>query len=85
LDISLDLPTQIALDRVILIDDLSNRPNLSLGQILDVRRTVDSRTLDDLFSSGIPDTVDVGQCDLDAFFPRKIDACYPCHDLTPRA
>ncbi len=67
LDVERDFSSQVALDKVVVLDDLTQLRDVVLGQILDADVGVDAGFLENLVRARSADTVDIGQTDLDAF------------------
>jgi hypothetical protein len=83
LDVALHLSAKVTLDRVIVLDRLSKRPDLTFSQILNLGGSLDARLLDDVLSSRLSDPVNIGQGYVNAFISRKVDTCYTCHNQAP--
>src|SRR5690242_268649 len=81
-DIHLNLLAEIAFDAAFLFDDLADVIDFILGQIANFLGMVDVGLRRDLAGALLPDAVDGGQADPQAFLGRKVDSCYACHVLT---
>ena len=79
LDVHGDLAAQIALHLQVMVDVIAQGADLVFGKILDARIGVDAGRGDDLVRGRAADAVDIGQGDLNAFFPGKVYACDSCH------
>src|SRR5579883_124249 len=83
LDVQVHLAAQVALDRVLVVDQLADAAHLVLGQLADALRGLDIRPRDDLLCARASDAVDVRQRDEDRLVARYVDARDTCHPLIP--
>ena len=72
LDVHGDLAAQIALHLQVMVDVIAQGADLVFGKVLDARIGVDAGRGDDLVRGRAADAVDIGQGDLNAFFPGKV-------------
>jgi len=79
LDVHLHLAAQVALDLVLGVDDLADRLDLLLGQLVDLLVEGDLGPSADLLRGGASDTVEVRERVDDVLATRKIDARDTCH------
>jgi hypothetical protein len=68
------LAPQLALDPVVLIDELTQAGRLGFRQVFHSLIGIHSRMLKDLVAPGAADPIDVGQADLDSFAPWQVNA-----------
>src|SRR6476646_9953791 len=81
LDVHCCFATEIAFDRVVLVDRLTNVQHLLVGEVLDALFRRDSQLLSDLLGRGAADSVNVGQRDFDALVGGDVDPGNTSHSL----
>src|SRR5438552_16318062 len=74
LDVHRDLLAEIAFHAALLFDHTADLPDVVLGEILDADVGAYAGVLQDAVRAHAPDSVDVGESDLDALGARKINA-----------
>ena len=85
LDVHGDFTPEVALYLAVMINVLSQFVNIRFGQILDPDVGVNAGLAKDVLSGAATDTVDIGQPDLNSFFPGQVYAAYtrPIECLPP--
>jgi hypothetical protein len=78
-DILAHLTSQLALDTVVLINELSQAARLGLGEFSDPCVGVYPRVIQDLIAPGATNTIDIGQSNLDSLVTRQVNTCYSGH------
>src|SRR6516225_10278684 len=82
LDVHGDLLAEIAFDAALLLDHLADAADVVLGQILDADVGAHPGRFEDRVRAETPDPIDVGETNLDALGPWKINACDTSHKLS---
>jgi hypothetical protein len=67
LDIHPFFASEITFDLIGLIDVISDAANFTFCHFMDASIRIDIRVFEDIFRTGIADTIDIRQCDFDAF------------------
>ncbi len=81
LDVHRHLAAQVALDLVIGVDVLAHRQNLGIGELVDALLLGDARSLANLLGGAMPDSMDIGECDMHPLVGRNVNACDARHVL----
>ena len=79
LDVHGNFAAQVALYLDVVVNVVAQLADIILGQILDAGIRVHARRLDDIVRDVTANAVDVGQRDLDALLPGKVDTRNSCH------
>ena len=74
-----DLATKITLDLVVVLDVVTQGDELLVVQLMDAQVTADTGGLESLQGTGVSDSENVGQCDLEALVARQVDSNEACH------
>src|SRR5712691_10840134 len=82
LDVHGDFLAEVALHAALHVDDLGDAAGLLLGEVLHPHARLDPGLAQDLVAARYPDSVDVGERDLDPLLPGKVDARDACHVLS---
>src|SRR4029077_4780278 len=81
LDVLRALAAQVALDRHLVVDAVTQLGNLVLGQVTHVRVGADAELVEDVVRRRPADAVDVREADLDALVERDVDPGDTSHQL----
>src|ERR1700682_718570 len=81
-DIHLDLFAEIAFHTTFLFNFLAQTIGLVFREIANLFCIIDARFFGELPRARLPDAVDRGQTNPQAFLRRKIDTCYACHKFS---
>src|SRR5215470_2451542 len=82
LDVELNLTTQIALNTIFTINDLTNPADLLLSQVAHPRIGVDVRLLEDLRAVRAANAVDIANRNGDLLVSRDIYSANACHCIS---
>ena len=84
LDVQSNVAAQVALnDDVSLIDVVTDLSLFFQSQVLDAGIGVDASCFQDLVSSGLADTINVGETHLNALLAGQVNAGNTCHSSYP--
>src|SRR3990170_3672593 len=78
-DVRLDLTSEVALDLEVGFDLVAKLDQLLVTERVDPGVRVDAGGGQELLGAGTADTVDVGECDLDALVAREVHTNEACH------
>lgn len=81
-NVGVDVPPKVALDLVVLVNDLSELGDLVVVQVADLRPCVYPGLFDDLAGPFGADPEDALETDEDALVAREVNASDTCHGLT---
>src|SRR3954451_6591294 len=81
LDVGLHVAAQVALDREVLVDVVTDLVDLVLGQLRDLGLAVEPEIGRDLLDRGLADAIDIGERDLQPLLAGDVDAGDTCHVL----
>jgi hypothetical protein len=87
LDLPLDVlryfASEVALDLVVGIDELTDPQDLGIGEIADLRVIVDIECTEDLIRPRTPYPEDIGEADLNPCVPWEVYSGNTCHSWLP--
>jgi hypothetical protein len=83
LDAQRHVAAEVALDAIVVCNDLAEAHHFLVTQKVGARRRDDLSLLTDLESCGATNAIDIGQGDPNLLPSRKIDACNACHEPLP--
>jgi hypothetical protein len=82
LDVQSNFTAEVALDGVVLIDDITQRSLLILGEILHTGVRVHIGQLQNVVRAFSANTENISQSDLDSLFAGQVNTSNTCHILS---
>src|SRR5438270_8364003 len=79
LDVHRNFLAQIAFHQPFLLDDSADPVDFFLAQVLNLLHGLDLRLIEDAARARLPNSVDVGQRDINVLLAGQIHACDTCH------
>src|ERR1700744_3092086 len=79
LDVHRHIAAQIALNQIVAVDDFADLDGFGFRQIANATGRIDAQLRDDLLGSVQPDSMNVGESNLDSLLGRDVNAGDTCH------